>query len=240
MNASCDDVLCGKLRILQPIDGPRVNMDTILLYSWVKFRSGHTRFLEAGCASGAIALMLAAKFTNIHVTGIDIQEELITLAKINAKNNNLDDRVDFIAGDLRDKTLLTQGYYDSLVINPPYESLYRSRESNNLSRSTARLDLSCTPDDAANLAKRVLKSRGRLFAIFTSQRLDVFMNAMSHNKLTPKRLRLVYPDINNNSGVFLIECVKDGGEGLIILPPLIIRDENNNYTHELMQIYSLD
>ena len=237
MNASCDDVLCGKLRILQPLDGPRVNMDTILLYSWVKFRSGRTKFLEAGCASGAIALMLAAKFENIHVTGIDIQSELIELAKINAQNNNLADRVNFIAGDLRDKTLLTQGYYDVLVINPPYESLYRSRESNNLSRSTARLELSCTPEDAGSLAKRVLKSRGRLFAIFTSQRLDVFMNAMTLNKLTPKRLRFVYPDINNNSGVFLIECVKDGGEGLNILPPLIIRDEYNNYTQELMQIY---
>ena len=237
MNFSCDDVLCGKLRIIQPINGPRVNMDTILLYSWVKYRSGHTRFLEAGCASGAIALMLAEKFANIHVTGIDIQPELIELAKINAVNNSLNDRVDFIAGDLRDKTLLTQGYYDSLVINPPYESLYRSRESSNLSRSTARLELSCTPDDVGRLAKRVLKSRGRLFAIFTSQRLDVFMNSMINNKLTPKRLRFVYPDVNNNSGVFLIECVKDGGEGLIILPPLIIRDEYNNYTQELMQIY---
>ena len=124
-----------------------------------------------------------------------------------------------------------------MVINPPYESLYRSRQGSNLSRSTARLELSCTPEDAANLAKRVLKSRGRLFAIFTSQRLDVFMNAMTLNKLTPKRLRFVYPDINNNSGVFLIECVKDGGEGLNILPPLIIRDMEGNYTQELINIY---
>ncbi len=237
MNASCDDVLCGKLRIIQPLDGPRVNMDTILLYSWVKFRSGHTRFLEAGCASGAIALMLAAKFANIHVTGIDIQSELIDLARINAHNNSLDDRVDFIAGDFRDKSLLAQGSYDTLVINPPYESLYRSRESNNLSRSTARLELSCTPEDVGRLAKRVLKSRGRLFAVFTSQRLDVFMNSMTQNKLAPKRIRFVYPEISGNSGVFLIECVKDGGEGLSVLPPLIVRDDCGNYTGELMQIY---
>ena len=237
MNASCDNVLCGKLRILQPINGPRVNMDTILLYSWVKFRSGHTRFIEAGCASGAIALMLAEKFANIHVTGIDIQPELIDLAKLNAKNNSLDDRVDFIAGDLRDRNLLTQGSYDTLVINPPYESLYRSRESTNLSRSTARLEISCTPEDVGRLAKRVLKSRGRLFAVFTSQRLDIFMQSMTRNKLTPKRIRFVYPDMRGNSGVFLIECVKDGGEGLNVLPPLIVRDESGNYTEELMQIY---
>ena len=237
MTLSCDDVLFGKLRILQPLDGPRVNMDTVLLYSWVKYRSGKVNFLEAGCASGAISLMLAVKFPNIHVTGIDIQDELINLARLNAQNYALEDRVNFIAGDLRDKDIFQRESYDVLVINPPYESLARSRQSSNISRSTARLELSCTPDDVGELARRVLKSNGRLFAIFTSQRLDVFMKAMMTHRLVPKRLRFVYPDLMHNSGTFLIECVKNGGDGLDILPPLIVRDQTGNYTPELMQIY---
>ena len=236
-----DAILPGNLRIFQTTDGPRVNLDTIILASWVKLHSGHSKFLEAGCATGAISLILAKKFTgDFHITGIDIQDELITLAQKNANLHELNDRVEFIRGDLRDKDLLPREYYDGLVINPPYASLNASRRSNTPSRSTARLELTCTPEDVGELSKRVLKSRGRLFAIFKSERLDEFIMAMLRNKIMPKRLRPVYPDINHNSGVFLIECIKNGGEGLNILPPLIIRDENNNYTQELLQAYELD
>ena len=236
-----DAVLPGNLRIFQTTDGPRVNLDTIILSSWVKIHSGHSRFLEAGCATGAISLILAKKFTgNFRITGIDIQDELITLAEQNALSNNLYDRVEFLTGDLRDENLLPRDYFDGLVINPPYSSLNTSRESNNSSRTTARLELTCTIDDVGNLAKRVLKSRGRLFAIFKSERLDEFLATMLKNRIIPKRLRPVYPDINHNSGVFLIECIKNGGEGLSVLPPLIIRNENNNYTRELLQAYEID
>ena len=152
MLTSCDEILRGRLRLLQPQTGPRVNLDTILLSSWVKFRSGHSRFLEAGCASGAISLLLALRFRNIHVTGIEIQPDLVNLAKTNAENNALADRVTFIHGDIRDKDILPREYYDVLVVNPPYESPSGGRPSPDISRHTARHELSCTPDDVAELA----------------------------------------------------------------------------------------
>ena len=234
-----DDILNGKLKLLQPIKGPRVNLDTILLSSWVKIRRHNSKILEAGCASGAISLILATKFKNADITGIDIQEDLIGVSKLNSKNNNLEEHVKFIAGDLRDKNLLPREYFDVLVINPPYSSLNSSRESENLSRSTARLELSCNIKDVAELSKRVLKSKGRLFSVFTSERLDEFLASMREYKIIPKKIKFVYPDINKNSAIFLVECIKDGGEGLTILPPLIVRDENNNYTEELKGAYEI-
>ena len=228
----------NNLKLIQPVIGPRVNMDTILLASWIKKMRGITKFLEAGCAFGAVSLLLASKFTrNFHITGLDIQSELIKIANINAINNKLDDRVNFIAGDLRDKNIFPRESFDGLVINPPYSSMIAGRESNHLSRSTARLEITCTPDDVGEAAFRLLKSRGRLFAVFASSRLDVFINSMMKYKITPKRLKPIYPKLNSNSGIFLIECVKNGGEGLVLMPPLIIRDESNNYTRELLDAY---
>ena len=235
-----DEILFGKLKLLQPENFARVNMDTILLSAWVKVRSGHNKFLEAGCASGAISLLLAMKFNRLKITGIDIQNKLIELAKLNAENNNLDDRVNFIEGDLRDKNILPREYFDGLVINPPYSSLSSSRQGCNISRSTARLELTCNIDDVADLAQRVLKSKGRMFAVFKSERLDVFLSSMLVKKIVPKKIRSVYSKINSNSEIFLIECVKDGGENLTLLPPLIVRDENNNYTQELLRAYEID
>lgn len=235
-----NDILYGRLKLLQPLNGPRVNLDTILLSAWVKIRSGHGRVLEAGCASGAISLLLVMKYNNIHVTGIDIQSELVELANINAENNNLLDKVKFINGDLRDKNILPSQYFDVLVINPPYESLTAGRKSPEHSRTTARLELTCTPHDVAEFAYRVLKSRGRLFTIFKSERLDVFLSAMKNKGIIPKRLRPVYPKMNYNSDVFLSEFIKDGGEGMNLLPPLFVRDENNNYTQEILKAYEPD
>ena len=227
------------LRITQPPTGPRVNMDTVLLASWVKLARGYSKFLEAGCATGAISLLLAKKFQNknFHITGIEIQSEFVKMARINAIMNELDTKTKFIEGDLRDKNLLPRENFDGLVINPPYSSTFAGRESGDISRSTARLEISCTLDDVGELAFRVLKSRARLFAVFASSRLDVFMNTMTKYKIIPKRLRPVYPKINDSSGIFLIECVKNGGEGLVLMPPLVIRDENNNYTLDLLKAY---
>ena len=235
-----DDVLFGSVKMIQPLNGPRVNMDTVLLSAWVKIRSGMREILEAGCATGAISLILAQRYGNIHVTGVDIQPELIRIASLNADNNNLSDRVKFIAGDLRDKSLLPSGRFDAVVMNPPYSSLMAGRESPDDSRTKARLEVSCTPDDVAEFSRRVLKSRGRLFTVFTSLRLDSFLSSMRNHRIIPKRLRPVYPKLHYNSGIFLSECVKDGGEGINILPPLFVRDENNNYTPEILRAYEID
>lgn len=236
---TCDEFFDGKLKLLQPLEGPRVNLDTILLSSWVKVRAHDLRFIEAGCASGAISLILAMKFgTKIHVTGLDIQGDLIEFARQNAEMNSITN-ASFIHGDLRDKSIFPRESFDVLVINPPYESLSRGRLSSNSSRSTARLELSCTIDDVGEFAFRVLRSKGRMFSVFSSERLDVFMNAMTSHRIIPKRIRFVYPKIHYNSGIFLSECVKNAGEGLNVLPPLIVRDDDNNYTQELLKFYEL-
>ena len=239
MCATCDDILYGRLRLLQPQNGPRVNLDTILLSDWVKFRSGHTRFIEAGCAAGAISLLLAMKFRNVHVTGVEIQRELVDLAIVNAQNNGLTDRVKFLAGDIRDKEIAPREYFDVLVVNPPYESQSRGRVSPEPSRSSARHELTCTPGDVGEFACRVLKSRGRIFSVFTTARLDVFVNALMKHRIRPKRIRFVYPDSGHDSGIFLLEGIKDGGEGVSVEPPLYVRDVDGNYTPEVLRAYEI-
>ena len=238
-NFTCDEFCGGRLKLFQSCRGPRVNLDTILLTSWVSVKNADSKFLEAGCASGAVALMLAMKFDKLKITGLEIQPELVKLAKLNSQNNNLNERVNFVEGDLRDKNIFPSGLFDGLVINPPYSPLNSSSKSDNISRSTARLELTCTPDDVSEFAHRVLKSKGRMFAVFKSERLDIFLASMLARKITPKRIKPVYPKINCNSGIFLIECIKDGGQNLTLLPPLIVRDENNNYTDELLRAYEI-
>ncbi len=246
MNFSQDEILRGKLILKQAFDSPRVNLDTILLAAWVKIHSNNSHFLEIGCASGAISLILAMKFGGkFRITGLDIQQELVNLANQNLEanansENNLSERVKFFHGDIRDRNIFMNTCFDAIVINPPYETIARSRTSKHESVTTARIDSTCSPVDIADAASRLLKSRGRLFTVFNAARLPEFVQAMTSRRIILKRLRFVHPKLDRNANIFLAEFIKDAGDGVIILPPLFVYGADGKYTPEVLDAYKLD
>ena len=77
-----------------------------------------SRILDLGTGSGVIALSLATKFPHADVTGTDISEHALTLARQNAALLKLD-RVQFVRSDLFDSIA---GEFDVIVANLPYVS----------------------------------------------------------------------------------------------------------------------
>ncbi|GAB1427171.1 hypothetical protein MASR2M17_05970 [Aminivibrio sp.] len=101
MTFTRDEILCGALTLEQPLPGPRVNVDTILLSAWVRppFPPSKGGILEMGCASGAVVLLLALRFPHVErLMGMDIQKPLVEMARRNALANNLSHRVSFFEG----------------------------------------------------------------------------------------------------------------------------------------------
>jgi release factor glutamine methyltransferase len=72
-----------------------------------------TRIADVGSGSGAVALALKDERPELNVTGIDISEGALTVARENARRLTLD--VDFVRGDLLD-----DGCYDAVLANLPY------------------------------------------------------------------------------------------------------------------------
>jgi release factor glutamine methyltransferase len=73
---------------------------------------------------GNLALAIASKLENVKVHGTDISYEAITLAVDNCKLLKLEDRVDFITGDLLDE-FMNESFFekvDVITCNPPYIS----------------------------------------------------------------------------------------------------------------------
>ncbi|MBR1672410.1 MAG: methyltransferase domain-containing protein [Fretibacterium sp.] len=251
-----DDILYGRLTLWQPVDGPRAAMDTVLLAAWVRLRARRPRFVELGAAAGAVSLMLALRFPGpFTITGVELQPGLVRLAERNRAESGLEDRVSFLCGDLRDPALLPAESFDGLAVNPPYDAPVkaatekpRGRLSAIPSRSIARQgatgpfptnhgEVCCTLDDIASAASRLLKGHGRLFAVFRTDRLAAFVGSMLGHRLAPKRLLMVHPRRESPSNLFLIECVKGGGEGLTVAPPLIVMGKDGKYTPDLLRAY---
>ena len=239
--ASKNDILYGVLKIWQPSRGARVNVDTVLLAAYPDIsRKREVKFAELGSASGAVSLLLAKRFKNLSVVGLEIQNEAVELATRNVIENELYSQVCFFEFDIRDYDLLDAQSFDGIVVNPPYKSIESGRVSSRLAEATARQETAGRLDEIVSAARWLLRSKGRFYCVFTANRMAELLSLLVNNNIQPKRMRYVHPKPKRAASVFLLEAVKDGGIGLTVEPPLYIYDDNGEYTEELKMAYTLD
>jgi release factor glutamine methyltransferase len=78
------------------------------------------RIADIGTGSGAVALALAEERPQAHLLATDISREALELASENAGRQELDERIDFEAGDLLEAVPEPWRPLDAVVCNPPY------------------------------------------------------------------------------------------------------------------------
>lgn len=74
--------------------------------------------LDMCTGSGAIAVSLAKYLDNVEITAVDISTKTLNVAKTNAKNNEVEDKITFIESNLFEN--IVNEKYDIIVSNPPY------------------------------------------------------------------------------------------------------------------------
>jgi tRNA1(Val) A37 N6-methylase TrmN6 len=93
--------------------------------------------------------------------------------------------------------------------------------------------------DFIKAAAFAVKNKGRVAFVFPAPRLSFLISALKHVRLEPKRMQMVhsYPDAPGK--LVLVEAVKNGGEELLVLPPLFIYDASGGgYTPGMAAIFS--
>lgn len=76
------------------------------------------KILDLCTGSGAIAISLAKYLENIQITALDISKKALDIAKVNSKNNQVQDKITFIESNLFENLGIEK--YDIIVSNPPY------------------------------------------------------------------------------------------------------------------------
>ena len=91
----------------------KVGTDGTLLGAWA---SGGRQVLDIGTGTGLIALMMAQRFPDAQVKGIDIDADAVGQARENVAQSLFSDRVTIDHCNLT----VAEGCYDCIVSNPPY------------------------------------------------------------------------------------------------------------------------
>ena len=142
----------------------KVGTDGTLLGSWASAPAGACRILDVGTGTGLIALMMAQRFPEARVTGIDIDTDAVGQASENALESPFKERIMIREGDVT-RMEDTDGF-DAIVCNPPFFD--RSLTCPDQQRTEARHTVSLTYRQLMESAFRLLKDDGRLSVIIPS------------------------------------------------------------------------
>ncbi len=227
----------GRLKILQKKRGYRYTIDSILLAHFVEHKA-EERLLELGAGSGVISLVLAYRCPTIHVTGIEIQEDLAGMAGRSVLLNSMQGRVKVLHGDARKaEDFLEARSYDAAVFNPPYRKMGSGKMNPQAEKALARHVITGSVRDFLRAAAHALKPGGRVCLIYPCLRMVEAVHQMRSKKLEPKRLCMVHSRPGSRGDFILVEGLKGGGEELSVLPPLFIYEKNGGYSEELEAMF---
>lgn len=224
-----DALLGGRIRIEQPRRGQRASADAVMLAAAVPARRGQ-RALDLGCGSGVGMLCLAARVPGVAVDGAEIQPDLAALCARNIALNDMADRLQVVAGDIRRRIAgLTPNGYDHVFANPPYFDSARHRASPHAGRATARSE-----SGAADLAEwiaamlRHAKPGGRLTLIHKAERLGDILQALG-KKAGGVRVVPLYSKAGQPAKRMILSAVKDSRAPLQLDAGLVLHREDGSY-----------
>lgn len=226
------------IKIVQNSDWFSFSLDSVLLANFVHVNN-KMRIMDFCCGNAPIPLILSTK-TNSKITGVEIQKEVFSLAIKSVRLNNKEKQIEIINEDVKNlHNIYETDSFDLITCNPPYFKYKNSSNiNNNNTKALARHELSLTLEDVFKTAKKILKNNGKLAMVHRTERLIDIICLMRKYNLEPKRIRFIQPFSNSNSNLVLIEASKNGNAGIKIESNLIVHDDNNNYTEEVLEIFN--
>lgn len=232
-----DDLNRNGYKIIQSKDKFCFGMDAVLLSGFAVVKEGE-RVLDLGTGTGIIPILLEAKTEGKYFCGLEIQEESVDMAQRSVCLNNLQEKIDIVAGDIKVASKVFGGAtFDVVTSNPPYMNDNHGLKNPELPKAIARHEVLCSLEDVIREGAKILKPGGRFYMVHRPHRLVEIINTFTKYKLEPKRIKMVHPYVDKEANMVLIEAVRGGKSMVKVEKPIIVYSEPGIYTQEIYDIY---
>jgi tRNA1Val (adenine37-N6)-methyltransferase len=215
----------------QPRDGYRFSIDPLLLVDFVRPPFGRIVDYCAGC--GVVGLGILTRDASARARLVELQPRLATLARRNADDNGLGERVEVQTLDLRGPHDAT--HFNLAVANPPYRTLDEGPASPDAEVAIAQHEVEVTLAQVAHAMRRSLFPAGRAALVYPASRVSHLLSTLESTGLRPVRARFVHPRADEPANRVLVEAEKGARSPLVVEPPLVIRDAAG-YTAEAARL----
>ncbi|MEM6524817.1 MAG: methyltransferase [Bacteroidota bacterium] len=181
----------------------KVGTDAVLLGAWVEARNTKSA-LDVGTGSGVVALMLAQRFPDLRITGIDIHKESVIEAEKNFYDSSWKQRLKAVQTSL--DAFEPCHKFDLVVSNPPFFDVGNSSPEPN--RSKARHTLSLSHEQLITVSCRILSSFGSLAVVIPALLENSFRIVANHNGLYLWRKMIFKSKKENPAERVLLQLLK--------------------------------
>lgn len=236
-NERIDDLQRNNYKIIQDPERFCFGMDAVLLSGFARAKQGD-RVIDLGTGTGIIPILMEAKTGASDLIGLEIQPESADMAQRSVELNHLESKIRIVTGDIKEaSSLFGAAMFDVVTSNPPYMTEHHGITNEKSPKAIARHELLCTLEDVISQAAKLLRPGGSFYMVHRPFRLVDIMVLMREYHLEPKRMKLVYPYIDKDPNMVLIEGLRGGRPRMTVEKPLVVYKEPGVYTDEIYEIY---
>lgn len=236
-NERIDDLQRNNYKIIQDPDRFCFGMDAVLLSGFARVSEG-AKVLDLGTGTGIIPILLKAKTKAAHLTGLEIQAESADMAARSVKLNGLCEKIEIVNGDIKEAVrIFGAASFDVVTCNPPYMTEHHGLTNLQEPKAIARHELLCSLEDVISQSAKLLKPGGNFFMVHRPFRLTEILVLLHQYRLEPKRMKLVYPFVDKEPNMVLIEAKRGAKSRMTVEKPLIVYKKPGVYTDEIYDIY---
>lgn len=212
------------------------SIDSILLSYFANVKKDKI-LIDIGAGTGIIGLRINFLNSLKEVYLIEIQDENAKLIDCSISENNLKN-VNLLHKDLK---LCYEDFENSsvdyIVSNPPYKKINTGILNEDENFLISRYEYCLKLENILDFSYKKLKYNGKVFLIYSMERLVDVLSESRKFKLEPKRIQFISTNVDKKPHLFIIELVKNGNSNLFVEDNLYIYEKNGDYTDKIKEIY---
>lgn len=227
-------LLSGRVKLHQPLKGYRAGMDAVMLAASLSAGAGE-HLIELGCGPGAALMSAALRLPDARFTAFEVEGWAADLARKNAQDNNVSDRVEIIEEDIA--RIEPRQDIDQVFFNPPFFDDPDALRPPSPEKERAWMSGDAPLPVWMRAAGYLLKGKGYLTLIHRADALADIL-AAAQPVFGSAVILPIHPRADRPAKRVIVKFRKGGKSPLKLLPPLVLHDgEAREYSARAQAVY---